>query len=211
MTTFELVYQNSKQYYENKLKEGGCSPAGVDWKDKGSQYLRFKKLLEIVNLNESFSIADIGCGYGELFLFLNALSQEFQYYGIDVSSKMIEEAKCYCKNSENVKFIVGHRLSQKVDYCVASGIFNTRGELKDAYWMDYIFNAISSMNESSVKGFSFNCLTSYSDEDKKRKDLYYTDPLVLFDFCKKNFSKRVALLHDYPLYEFTVLVRKENE
>ena len=30
----------------------------------------------------------------------------------------------------------------------------------------------------------------------------------MFDLCKRRYSPRVALLHDYPLYEFTVLVRK---
>ena len=30
----------------------------------------------------------------------------------------------------------------------------------------------------------------------------------MFDLCKRRFSTRVALLHDYPLFEFTVIVRK---
>ncbi|MBM3138043.1 MAG: class I SAM-dependent methyltransferase, partial [Chloroflexi bacterium] len=30
----------------------------------------------------------------------------------------------------------------------------------------------------------------------------------LFDYCKVNFSKNVALLHDYKLYDFTIIVRK---
>jgi hypothetical protein len=33
------------------------------------------------------------------------------------------------------------------------------------------------------------------------------DPLRLFDHCKRTFSPDVALLHDYPLWEFTILVR----
>ncbi|MFX7953370.1 class I SAM-dependent methyltransferase, partial [Acinetobacter baumannii] len=58
-------------------------------------------------------------------------------------------------------------------------------------------------------GFSFNCLTSYSDEDRKRDYLYYADPCQLFDLCKRRYSRQVALLHDYGLYEFTILVRKD--
>ncbi|MBC7939785.1 MAG: class I SAM-dependent methyltransferase, partial [Chitinophagaceae bacterium] len=38
---------------------------------------------------------------------------------------------------------------------------------------------------------------------------YYPDPLDLFDVCKRRFSRNVALLHDYGLYAFTILVRKE--
>lgn len=40
--------------------------------------------------------------------------------------------------------------------------------------------------------------------------LYYADPCFLFDHCKRNYSDRVALLHDYGLYEFTMLVTKQE-
>jgi hypothetical protein len=65
------------------------------------------------------------------------------------------------------------------------------------------------MNSLSRAGFAFNALTKYSDAEFMRPDLYYADPLFLFDHCKCRYSKFVALLHDYPLYEFTILVRKE--
>jgi len=64
------------------------------------------------------------------------------------------------------------------------------------------------MNEYCEKGFSFNCLTSYSDDDKMKDYLYYANPMELFDLCKRKYSRNVALLHDYDLYEFTILVRK---
>ena len=64
------------------------------------------------------------------------------------------------------------------------------------------------MNKKSEHGFSFNMLTSYSDKEYMRDDLYYGDSCHFFDFCKKNFSKNVSLLHDYNLYDFTIIVRK---
>jgi len=51
-------------------------------------------------------------------------------------------------------------------------------------------------------------LTKYSDREYMKEYLYYADPLFIFDYCKRNFSKKVALIHDYELYEFTILVRK---
>ncbi len=57
---------------------------------------------------------------------------------------------------------------------------------------------------------AFNLLTSYSDKDMMRPDLYYGDPLFYFDYCKRNFSQNVALLHDYGLFEFTILVKKNK-
>ena len=41
-----------------------------------------------------------------------------------------------------------------------------------------------------------------------RPDLYYPDPGAVFDRCMRRYSRHVALLHDYGLYEFTILVRK---
>jgi hypothetical protein len=66
------------------------------------------------------------------------------------------------------------------------------------------------MAELSRRGFAFNVLTKYSDPERMRPDLYYADPLFLFNYCKKSF-KSVALLHDYPLYEFTILVKATGE
>ena len=46
------------------------------------------------------------------------------------------------------------------------------------------------------------------DPERMVSRLHYADPLELFDYCKRNFSAAVALLHDYGLYEFTIIVRK---
>ena len=58
--------------------------------------------------------------------------------------------------------------------------------------------------------FSFNILTKYSEKNYMQDHLYYADPLFFFDYCKQNFSKNVSLIHDYNLYEFTILVKKKN-
>ena len=63
------------------------------------------------------------------------------------------------------------------------------------------------MAEQSRIGFSFNLLTSYVDWEEDH--LYYGDPGVFFEYCKRKHSRFVTLLHDYPLYEWTIAVRKE--
>jgi len=91
---------------------------------------------------------------------------------------------------------------------LASGIFNVRLGRSDAEWFDYLQTTLDVLDRTSSLGFAFNCLTSYSDEDKKRDYLYYADPCRLFDLCKRRYSRHVVLLHDYGLYEFTILVKK---
>jgi hypothetical protein len=97
---------------------------------------------------------------------------------------------------------------EMADYGIASGIFNVRQGRSDVEWRNYLEQTLATLNRTSRKGFAFNCLTSYSDRDRMRPDLYYADPTSLFDLCKRQFSRQVALLHDYNLYEFTILVRR---
>jgi hypothetical protein len=75
-------------------------------------------------------------------------------------------------------------------------------------WQEYILAVLGRISTVSKKGFAFNILTTYSDKERIRSDLYYADPCFLFDYCKTSFSRHVALLHDYGLYEFTIIVRK---
>ena len=124
---------------------------------------------------------------------------------------MAEAVACakqkYSGNKDAV-FIRGTKLEQTYDYIVASGIFNLKKSVTNDDWKQYILEVLKEFHSHSKKGFAFNCLTSYSDAEYMRDDLYYADPLFWFDYAKKHFSRNVALLHDYELYDFTVLVRK---
>ena len=94
------------------------------------------------------------------------------------------------------------------DYTLASGIFNVKLHHTDADWHAYVMDTLAALDALSRRGFAFNMLTTYSDPAKRRETLFYMDPLQMFDACKRRFSPRVALLHDYPLFEFTIVVRK---
>lgn len=196
-----------KNYYSEKIIEHGASAKGVDWNGEDSQVLRFQQLTKIIDLEKPFTVNDFGCGYGALFDFIKSLGVGFRYFGNDISPEMIQEARKRI-TGENASFFVGDRPKRPADYTLASGIFNVSLNSEKDIWKKYIFEQLHVLNENTSKGFAFNCLTSYSDEDRKRDYLYYADPCEMFDFCKKHFSRNVALLHDYDLYEFTILVRK---
>ena len=63
------------------------------------------------------------------------------------------------------------------------------------------------MYDRSTVAMSATFLTSYSDKDRMRDDLYYPDPAEMFAFAK-SLSRNVAVLHDYNLYDFTVIIRR---
>lgn len=196
-------------YYSAKLAEHGETPRGVDWNGEESQTLRFAQLAKIIQPSSAFSLNDLGCGYGALFDYLNTVSQNFVYHGCDVSNDMINAAKIRYADYSNAHFVAASEPPDMADYGIASGIFNVRLGRNDVEWREYLETTLDVLNNTSRQGFAFNCLTSYSDADKMRDYLYYADPNWLFDLCKRRYSRHVALLHDYGLYEFTLLVRKQ--
>lgn len=207
----ELILQDVNRYYSSKVKEFGVTPQGVDWNGSVSQELRFEQLMKAVPAEarqEPFSLNDIGCGYGALLSYLQQQGLQADYHGFDVSAAMIDAALKEHVNVPAAVFEVSDACSRVADYSVASGIFNVRQETPHDAWEAYICGVLESMDACSRKGFAFNCLTSYSDLEYMRDYLYYGDPCFYFDFCKRKFSGQVALLHDYGLYEFTLLVRK---
>lgn len=197
-------------YYSEKLAAHGQSPRGVDWNGEESQVLRFRQLCKIIDSSNQFSLNDLGCGYGALYDFLVHEYGSFDYSGIDVSQSMIKAAERRYQDTAQARFVVSGEPDQIADYGVASGIFNVRVGRSDAEWRDYLEATLDVLDRTSRAGFAFNCLTSYSDADKMRDYLYYANPCTLFDLCKRRYSRNVALLHDYGLYEFTILVRKQS-
>ncbi len=204
------ILKKTAEFFTGKIREFGATARGVDWKDKNAQYLRFPQLLKIVDNDEKFTINDLGCGYGELYKYIKDNFSNFEYFGYDLSEEMIKNSIETEKNNDNCSFYHVNDTSEMktADYTVESGIFNKKFNYSNKTWQAHVVQTLNTMYTLSTKGISFNLLTSYSDKEYMRDDLYYADPLFFFDYCKRNFSKNVALLHDYDLYEFTILVRK---
>ncbi|WP_422245925.1 class I SAM-dependent methyltransferase [Zwartia sp.] len=196
------------EYYTAKLAEHGETARGVDWNGEESQTTRFAQLCKIIEAPDHFSINDLGCGYGALYDYLAKDHAHFSYTGVDVSNGMVQAATQRYQDNPRARFILASEPDQVADYGVASGILNVRMDRSDAEWWGYLKDTLDILDRTSRLGFAFNCLTSYSDADKMRDYLYYADPCLLFDFCKRRYSSNVTLLHDYKLYEFTILVRK---
>lgn len=206
---FDKILKQVGEYYTEKIRTYGPSPRGVDWNSEESQQLRFVQVLKIIpSPLEHFSILDYGCGFGSMYEFMKRKYPDFRYTGYDISTVMIEQAKKLHSNA-SVEWKSSVSEIQRHDYVIASGIFNVRLGNSNEEWEKYIVDTLHLMDQYSAKGFSFNVLSKYSDVEYMKDYLHYADPAFLLDYCKRNFSKYVAVLHDYPLHEFTVLVRKD--
>ncbi len=201
--------ESIKTYFDQRVQTHGTSAQGSDWNSIESQYLRFDQLVKVIESDRPFSILDYGSGSGALVDFLQKRDFSFEYYGYDILESAIELAQNKYKAFENCRFTNAESSLPACDFVIASGIFNYRGDQSFETWTNYVVETLSRMDDLSKKGFSSNFLTKYSDAEKMRKDLYYADPLFLFDFCKNHYSKNIALLHDYNLYDFTIIIRKD--
>jgi SAM-dependent methyltransferase len=207
---FEDIARQLENHFDKRVEAYGAGLQSVDWKSPEAQYNRFRQLLKVIDRSEPFSINDYGCGCGELINLLKANNFDFDYFGFDVSSQMIKQAEEIYRDFDNCRFSTESKDLPVADYTIASGIFNLKFGADDDRWKEYMAETLGDLDRISRLGFSFNALTSYSDVEYRRADLYYADPLFWFDYCKRNISKRVSLLHDYPEYDFTIIVRKDR-
>lgn len=195
--------------YSDNLTEHGDQSKAVGWPTADSQELRFEKLTEVILETDSlFSVNDYGCGYGAHLEYLIKKRYPVSgYNGYDLSEEMLDKSQERLKDFDgDLDLINSSEISTQADFTFVSGTFNVRFESSYEEWKAFIEKTLHMINESSNLGFSFNLLSKYVDWEEPH--LFYGDPCYWFDYCKKNFSKHVSLLHDYPLYEWTILVRK---
>lgn len=207
MSDHSDILSNVDKYYTDKVKTHGAIHSGVDWNSVESQNLRFDQLLKLAEKGQAFSINDYGCGYGAMARYMLEQGYQFTYCGLDISEEMVTRAWELLADAPNCTFVTDQAALVPADFTVASGIFNVKMQFDVEQWKAYVQDTIQTLAAKSKLGFAFNMLTAYSDADRMRPDLYYGDPLFYFDYCRKTFSRHVALLHDYRLYEFTLLVR----
>ena len=196
------------RFFGEKLARLGPNPAGLDFNSEAAQTIRFRQFVRLLDFSAPFSLIDFGCGYGALAPYLLNLGLPLRrYVGFDISREMIEAAGSQVPADLETTLTTEVGDIETADFTVASAIFNKKLQADTAAWHQHIVDTLDILARASRRGFAFNMLTSYSDREKMRPDLYYGDPCWFFDHCKRNYSRNVALLHDYELYDWTISVR----
>ena len=196
-------------FYAARIAEYGPIPQGVDWNSLDAQNARFAQMLPLFDGHGDLGVVvDYGSSYGALFDFLKGLGLRFEYWGYDFCEAVVEVGRKRLGPEPSAHFTGDYGALPSADYCVASGLFNAHLGTPPDDWLGFLRDSLKEMWSVSSRGIAFNALTSYSDAEKQRPDLYYADPCQLFDYCKRNLSRRVTLLHDYELFDFTMIVRR---
>jgi SAM-dependent methyltransferase len=210
-STLSDIHTAVAAYYDAALAAHGPTARGVDWRDDRSHRLRHAQFLRLIEDDPDASVIDLGCGYGDFLTALRARNHRGHYLGCDVAPGMIAAARALHGEGEDRAWQLGAEPDSVADYAVASGILNVRRGVEPATWQDYVDGVIKTLATHSRRGFGFNMLTTWSDPEKRRPDLHYADPVAMLALCLQRYGRHVALLQDYGLWEFTVLVRHSSQ
>jgi hypothetical protein len=217
MTNQANILHNLQDYFTDRITTYGANFSGVDWNSAARQELCFRQMMKICespeqgSIAQDFSINDYGCGYGALVQYLINQNYKFaSYTGFDITQAMLDKAAEMFGNITSCRFTRDENTLSTADYTIGSGLLSLKLDASNEQWEEYVLQLLDKLWALSKKGLAFNSLTKYSDPERMRPDLYYPDPCFLFDYCKTRFSKNVALLHDYGVYEFTILVRRDS-
>jgi SAM-dependent methyltransferase len=197
-------------YYSSKLEVHGATPMGVDWNGASSHESRHRQFLRLLDGSTDASIIDLGCGFGDFLRFLRTAGQRGRFIGYDITPSMIEKARQLHGEGDDRQWRIGAEPAEIADFAIASGIFNVKGDVTNEIWTGYVHQTIDVLARSGRRGFGFNMLSMASDPDRRRRSLYYSDPADMLRHCLSRYGRSVALMQDYGLYEFTIIVRQEN-
>ncbi len=195
-------------YYASKLAAHGATPQGVDWSGADSHQQRHRQFLRLLDGSPKASVIDLGCGFGDFLRFLRAAGHRGTFIGYDITPGMIEKARELHGEGEDRQWRTGAQPAEVADFAVASGIFNVKGDAPNDRWARYVHRTIDTLAHAGRCGFAFNVLSTSSDPDRRRAGLYYADPVDMLAHCLGRYGRSVALLQDYGLYEFTIVVRR---
>ena len=187
------------ELYNARFERFGRDIRTVGWGSSAGQLLRFEVLFRGLD-PKGKTILDVGCGLGDLVPYLKERTAgDFTYIGVDIAERLVADAK-QINGGERCSYLHGDVFREdlpQVDIAVLSGAMSlrTEGIIDDAQ------RTIERMYSLSREAACLNFMSKYADYELEKNQHY--QPETVFAWARR-VSRRVNLLHDYPLYEFTI-------
>jgi SAM-dependent methyltransferase len=195
------------RYYSEQLGRFGATPLGVGWTCLPTQELRFVQLARLFEAG-TFSLNDIGCGYGALLAYLRRRRRatRIDYLGLDLSEPMVEAARRKWKHVPGARFATAAGTYREADYCVASGVFNVKLGHDRGTWERLVAQTMDQMYGRSRRGMAVNFLREDAALDDLAEHYRCTpDPWIAH---ARRLGASVELRSGYGMPEFTLLLRR---
>lgn len=190
------------QYYDRLVDCFGHHHRACDYGRAGSQAVKFQIFAESLDFT-GLSVLDVGCGFADFGVYLKDRFAGVRYVGIDLSPRMIEEAR---RLQPELDLRVGNVLDQEgdqnYDVVTANGIFYLLGVNAP----ETMKRIIGKMFELASKAVLFNTLSSWAPDQVPGE--FYADPLKVLELVR-TLSSRLVLRHDYHSRDFTITMYNE--
>jgi SAM-dependent methyltransferase len=200
--------------YRRSLELHGPTVKGVRWANDAVQRERFR-LLDRIGLRTGRSIADVGCGLGDLLAFLRGRRWRGLYDGFDIVPEMLAAARrkqAGRRGRFSVRDVQNEGFPHRYDYVVASGTFNLRIEDHEAFFR----RMIEAMYAACRRGVAFNVLRPVprANDRERAYDVFFRNSYFvashedLLAVCRP-LSPHVEILEwDGLEHDTTVLLRR---
>jgi SAM-dependent methyltransferase len=189
--------------YDERLEKYGATIDALASGNIERHNIRFKISTE-VGIETNDTVLDLGCGFADYYQYLADQNLKVIYTGYDINPSLIEKAiERFPKLDLQTKDILQDDFPI-FDYIVSSSCFNLPLTEQDNY--EFIEEIFEKCYEHAKKGVAIDFNSTYVDF--KSNEGYHYDPERVFGIAKK-FTKRVALRHDYPLFEFAIYMYKD--
>ncbi len=179
---------NTKTIHITDLQKNGNLPNGINWISKKNQEIRFKVILYLLPRDlSSATIVDAGCGYGDLYPYMeknNRLPKE--YIGIDYIEDMYGIAQKQTNHSEIIIRDITEGPLPRADYYLSSAALNITTKFETYLFIRNCFKACTS-------GFIFNSLHG----DKTCNIYNYVTKSDIDRMAEEFEVKEVVFIDDY--------------
>ncbi|MCI4668288.1 MAG: class I SAM-dependent methyltransferase [Bacteroidia bacterium] len=189
-------------FHKDRIEEFGADNSrALGWTSQKAQQDRFEALSQIGELNNS-SILDVGCGHGDLNIFLRKKYPEFNYTGMDHMPEILDVALQKNKGIPDTTFLLANFWQAELpraDYVLASAALSYRHSDSN-----FLPKMIKKMFLSCQKAFGFTLLSKLEYEGSLLRTHVAEN---VFALCK-DLTQNVELKQDYREDDFAIFMKK---
>jgi trans-aconitate methyltransferase len=189
-------------FYDSLVDRYGHQPKACDYGQEASQRIKFEVLSRVLHLSGK-KVLDVGCGFADYATFLHERYGTLNYTGIDVSRRMVEEARKLHPDRDIRHCHLLDMQDQCFDVVTCNGIFYLLGS-EARVMMERMIERMYSMATEAV---ALNSLSAWAPDQQEGE--FYADPIETADFCRR-LTPHIVLRHDYHSRDFTLYLYKQE-
>ena len=198
-------YTDRYNIYRHEIKTLG-------WGSQEMQEYRFSQLAKYVNMHDK-SLLDIGCGFGDLFNYLEKHDVLLnKYIGWDINYNLIADTRVFSPKASLKVFDIALEKPAKpvANIGCMFGLLNWNLNDREKNY-DYSMRLISNAFEAVTDVLVVDFLSSYITADYPKEDIvFYHDPSVMLSKLY-SLTSNVDMIHSYlpiPQKEFMLILYK---